>query len=201
MIGRSGHIGAYGEQEAVLEKARLVGAEVAVYQSSFYDRVEETLVIPLPDNKTVITNVSGVVNTSSGKELVYGTATTVIPGTQDLNIPLAWDRFLIRSQYYAKNKPWPLGVMRRDLTEDEKRDPFTRGVIVTLVIAGSPAEKVGIKEGDRLRSVNGEKIENAEHSIAIFEKYAGQKVRMIIVSNNKYFLKRVQLTPYPWKLR
>ena len=63
-----------------------------------------------------------------------------------------------------------LGVKLQDLEydPDSDEDPLLRGALVDyLIAADSPAAVAGMNSGDRIRSVNGEKIENMAHLMRV----------------------------------
>jgi thiol-disulfide isomerase/thioredoxin len=53
------------------------------------------------------------------------------------------------------------------------RAPGAAGVRLTHVLRGSPAEKAGLKEGDLIRAIDGEKVASAEDVSRIVSSHAG----------------------------
>lgn len=67
-------------------------------------------------------------------------------------------------------------------------------VVIGGVNAGSPAEQAGIKQGDLVVSVNGQKIENSEQLIGITKQNVGEKVRLELTDEQEN-RRTVELTP------
>jgi len=82
-----------------------------------------------------------------------------------------------------------LGVTIQSLSDDVAQAvglPNTNGAIVTDVIAGSPAEKAGIKQGDVVLKMNGQAIRNnSDLSRRIAALQAGQTATFTIWRDNK----------------
>lgn len=78
----------------------------------------------------------------------------------------------------AKKKPGFLGIQPGDLSDDERKElGIEGGVMIAAVIEGSPAEKGGLKDGDIILAVDGEKIADFTRLPRIFaEKGAGTTV-------------------------
>jgi serine protease Do len=82
-----------------------------------------------------------------------------------------------------------LGVQIESLSEETARAlglPNTNGAIVTEVIAGSPAEKAGIKRGDVIIKMNGQTVkDNRELSRRIAALQVGQTATFTIWRDNR----------------
>jgi serine protease Do len=82
-----------------------------------------------------------------------------------------------------------LGVQIESLSDETARAlglPNTNGAIVTEVIAGSPAEKAGIKRGDVIIKMNGQPVkDNRELSRRIAALQVGQTATFTIWRDNK----------------
>lgn len=78
----------------------------------------------------------------------------------------------------VRKKPGFLGIQPGDLTDDERKElGIEGGVMIAAVIEGSPAEKGGLKDGDIILAVDGEKIADFTRLPRIFaEKGAGATV-------------------------
>lgn len=71
----------------------------------------------------------------------------------------------------------------------------TKGVIVTGVLQGTPADKSGIKPGDIILQVNNFKVTNAETMKGFFEEFRpNQTITLKILRNNKTITKQMTLT-------
>ncbi len=85
-------------------------------------------------------------------------------------------------------KAW-LGVYIQDITEELARALGIRnrkGVLVTQVVEGSPADKAGIMENDIIRKVDGDDISNAEELVSKIRSYKpGTTVTLEIERNGR----------------
>ncbi len=94
-----------------------------------------------------------------------------------------------------------LGVSIQNLNED-LRDYFglkeEKGVIVVKVFSDSPAEKAGLKEGDLILEVDGEKIEKSSELVRLVsEKEPGTELTLRILRRNRYLNIEVVLGERP----
>jgi serine protease Do len=70
----------------------------------------------------------------------------------------------------------------------------SRGVIITQVASGSPADKAGLKVGDIILEVENYKINNEQTLIGVFQEFrTGQTVSLKIVRNEETLSKRMAL--------
>ena len=85
-------------------------------------------------------------------------------------------------------KAW-LGVYIQDITEElakALRIRNRKGVLVTQVVKGSPADKAGIMENDIIRKVDGDDISNAEELVSKIRSYKpGTTVTLEIERNGR----------------
>ncbi len=71
-----------------------------------------------------------------------------------------------------------------------------RGVIVTRVVKGSPADKSGIKVRDIITQVENYKISNQETLLSVFQEFrAGQSVKIKLMRNDKAITTTMKLEP------
>ncbi len=74
----------------------------------------------------------------------------------------------------------------------------TKGVIVTGVRQGTPADKAGIKPGDIIFQINDYKIADAETMQGVFEEFRpNQTITLKLIRNNKIITKQMTLTKRP----
>jgi serine protease Do len=92
----------------------------------------------------------------------------------------------------SDNAPQPsklkLGLAVRPLTEEEKRDAdIAQGLVVENVTDG-PAARAGIRSGDVILSVNGEKISNVDQLRALVAKDKGSLALLVMRGERKMFV-------------
>jgi hypothetical protein len=86
-------------------------------------------------------------------------------------------RSLLSPEFWAKSKPPPLGVHVNDLTDHLRKEiRSNRGVVVEVVVKGSPAFDADIMHGDIITRTNDEVISDAQSFGTIVGRYAGQEV-------------------------
>ena len=76
-----------------------------------------------------------------------------------------------------------LGIVVRDMTEEERAsaDTVDRGVVVSSVSAGGPAERAGIREGDLILMLNNGKVANGDDfSRLVAELPRGKAVSVLV---------------------
>ncbi len=166
LIGSSSfNSGAVDFKQAV-RHAKKVGAALILIQSQYTDTV------------TVTSHHSGNVHGSGGYGSYSGTSTTTLPGESATHqIPYSVDLYDYNATFWAKSKPHSLGVHANDLTDDMRREiGSNRGVVVKVVVTGSPAFRADIMSGDIITKINDEVISDAQGFDATIARYAGQKV-------------------------
>ncbi len=102
-----------------------------------------------------------------------------------MNLLLGW--ILLTILFWVGFQPLFPGVAK---------DPFvhqTAAVLVMGVSAGSPAEVAGLKNGDQILTINGQKAATAEELVAMIGTFRGQEVSLAIKEGN--ILRTVLLTP------
>jgi serine protease DegQ len=68
------------------------------------------------------------------------------------------------------------------------------GVLLQGVSPGSPAEKAGLKAGDRIIAINGKRVENIEQLMALYGELEPGKAAELTILRNGQELK-VQIVP------
>ena len=111
----------------------------------------------------------------------------------------SWLEIFVANEKVARTQPVTLGIERggspQELTiAPERREPTFSSLrrpatppIVGAVLTGMPAYKAGVKEGDRIVSVNGKPIETWDALPASLRGTVDQKVRLRIERDGKQF--------------
>jgi len=155
--------------------------------------------IPKPDGSGYYTNLiqtDAAINPgNSGGPLlniygqVIGINTAIINPSQAMNIGFAIPintakRFINQIITTGKVEKAYLGVYVQTVTEALAKSlglKVTKGVYVSQVENGSPAQKAGIKEGDVIVKFNGNQVERAEELTSLVRNYTpGVKVKLTI---------------------
>jgi S1-C subfamily serine protease len=97
-------------------------------------------------------------------------------------------------------RPW-LGIIGLSVTDEIARYynlPVGRGVLVTRVVNGSPADQGGIGVGDIILRINGSKIFTIEDLVKdLHKRKVGDKIEIIAVSDNEEQRFQVTLSKMP----
>lgn len=69
-----------------------------------------------------------------------------------------------------------------------------KGVIITKVLANTPAESAGLKSGDIIIEIDGYKISNEQTIFGVFQEFrAGQEIEVKIIRDNSELTKKMKL--------
>ncbi|MGQ9855308.1 MAG: Do family serine endopeptidase [Fervidobacterium sp.] len=137
---------------------------------------------------------------------VIGINTAIINPTQASNIGFAIPintakRFINQIIATGKVEKAYLGVYIQTVTEALAKSlglKVSKGVYVSQVEKGSPAEKAGIKEGDVIVKFNGTAVESAEELTSMTRNYTpGTKVKLTINRSGKEQVIEVTLGTLP----
>ncbi len=72
--------------------------------------------------------------------------------------------------------------------------PTSKGVIITYIASGSPADKAGLKVGDIIQKVNEYNINNENTLISVFQEFrVGQTITLKIIRDDKEIEKKMTL--------
>jgi|GEM_PF-60660 len=138
---------------------------------------------------------------------VIGVNFAIAQGAQNIgfSIPINWAKKMIEQVKTTGKLSFPFLGVRYTLVNESIQKiynlPVDYGALIQggseeepAIIPGSPAEKAGLKEGDIILEVNGEKITQENSLIKILSKYQPQeKVTLLILRNGKKIEKEVIL--------
>jgi len=97
-----------------------------------------------------------------------------------------------------------LGVTVQDLNEELAKyfaSSDNSGVLIADVLAGGPAEKAGLKEGDIIKKFDGKAINNVRELLdAVGKSDAGRKVTIFLLRNKKALSAEVEVGERPQDL-
>jgi serine protease Do len=72
--------------------------------------------------------------------------------------------------------------------------PTSKGVIITYITSGSPADKAGLQVGDIIQKVNDYNINNENTLISVFQEFrVGQTITLEIIRDDKQMEKKMTL--------
>lgn len=160
VIGYSSFNGGTGQSESgAIEKAKEVGADLVLILNPQYAGTR-TSVVPIvtPTTSTSYTTGSATAYGSGGTVHAYGSGTTKTYGSQTNYIPISVDRMDYTAVYFVKQK-LRMGLFTRDLDDDERKTNGTnKGVVVRLVVDGSPAYMADLLPDDVITEIDGKPV-------------------------------------------
>jgi hypothetical protein len=96
--------------------------------------------------------------------------------------------------FWAKPQPGAFGALTRDLTYKERNDGM-RGVVVSVVLRGSPAAAAGLQYRDVILSVAGQQVTDSPGVRAQIARLNGQRVPIDGLRRQRPFHTEVALGP------
>jgi len=193
-IGYSSFNGADVNASGAVRQAKIVHAHQVLVYSKYTQTLSGAMPLTLPDTQTSTTSLNGNAYGPGGTASFSGTAYTTTTGTKTTYIPYSVNRYDYLATYWVKRKSFVLGVFVQDLTSEIRQAlQSNKGVIVTVVVKGTPAFQADILKGDVLRMVGSEEIYDEASFGKAIRPYAGQQVVIQLIRNGTPILKEVQL--------
>ncbi|MEX3791292.1 PDZ domain-containing protein [Paraburkholderia sp. BR14374] len=185
----------FAESKA-MSQARSLGADLVVLASS--GAGSETVAVPIvtPRSSTTYSSFSGNAFNSYGTTHVNGYGTSTSYGTTTNIVPMTVHRANYYAGYWVKQKPAVPGVVFNPLTPEQHRAIGTNsGLLVRVVVIGSPAYKADIFKGDYVMAIDGEPTGDPASAAQLLKAHAGQVAKISILRDGNAISKDVQLAP------
>jgi hypothetical protein len=195
-------------QSQLIVQAKSVGASLVLIHTSFKDTVSGSVPFTVQNAPVVSTvNTSGTVNSyGSGGYATgtySGTGTITTPGgSTTYQMPYQFDRNNYDATFWVKRDTSKimLGINPGPLSDAQKHQlQRNSGMVVAVVVNGTPAFQANILEGDILLKVNDEDLIEPATMVAQMEKYAGQTVTFQILRDGQP--KSIPVTLRPSQVR
>jgi hypothetical protein len=187
-----------GTKSQAIAEAERVGATIVMIKSTYKDTVTGTVPFTVPNAPQVATvNTTGTVNTYNGGYANYNSSSTVtMPGgSTTYNMPFAVSRSDFVATYWAARDTSKirLGINSVPLPDDVRnRLQRNTGLLVAIVVVGTPAFRANILEGDILLKLNGEDLLDTKDLTDKVNRFAGQSVEFTIIRGSEP--RTIQLT-------
>ena len=187
-------------EDQAVEQGKAVGASVVLYRSKYKDTNSGVIPYTVANPAQVSTvNTSGTVYGNSGSANYNSTSTVTSPGGYSTYaIPYSVTRNDYFASYWAKRDPNKihLGCNYGPLPDDLRRKlERNTGVVVSIVVRGTPAFKANILEGDVLLKLNGKDVIDVQSLSAVLNELAGQQVTFDLLRNDQSRTITVTLNP------
>lgn len=194
LLGHSSFNSGSVAEDGAVAHAKTLGAAVVIVYSRFTHSVSGSMPMTLPSSETSNTTLSGM----AGGQQVYGTATTTTYGTTTTHIPYTVNRSDYLATYWGKLPPAVFGAFVREPKPEERRQIGSNtGLLITVVVKGSPAFSADLFRGDVIKSIAGAPLRDLQDFRATLSRSAGQAIDIIILRDGKEFQKTVHLNRRP----
>jgi C-terminal processing protease CtpA/Prc len=165
-------------------QASTVHAQVVLISSHYTNTVTGAIPLTLPQTST--TYVSGS----------FGTATATTYGTQTTMMPYSVQRSDFGAVYFVKTRQ-RVGIIAAPLDDaTRKRIGTNSGVIVRIVVDGSPAFVADIFPGDILLAVNSDRVQSPEQYAELLNQYEGQTTTFHLNRDGQAIEKTFRIASY-----
>ena len=105
-------------------------------------------------------------------------------------------RFDYLATFWVKAKTPAFGAVLADLTSEQRRQiQSNKGVVVLIVMRGSPAFSNDVLEGDIIKRVNDFDVVDKMQCVEVFNKFRGKTVSLLLLRNGKEVQKQFSLNP------
>ena len=198
-------------REQLLAQAKEVGADIVLSASAFQGTREVAVpIVNYTPGAVATTTSNGTVNANayaSNGASAYGTATyhgystTRTSGTVNTQfVPMTVESYSYDASFWRKSIPPTLGVYGNPLPS-EMRQALQRnaGVLITIVVDGSPAFRANILVGDVLVGLGGETVESPPQLTDLLDEHGGELVEVTVLRGSTPMKFQVQLNPRPPK--
>jgi len=195
VIGYSSFNSGHKESDSnAVQQGKKVGADLVVISNPQYTGTQSSVIpIVTPTSSTSYTSGSATAYGSGGTATAYGSATTTTYGSQTNFIPISTNRYDYLAVYLVKSKV-TLGLRTVDLTSEQRQElQSNHGVMVTVVITGSPAYDADILVGDFVLAMDGTPVAGAAGYSDLIRQKAGKLVSVTIYRHGQTFAKDIQL--------
>jgi len=208
LIGTSSFYGPANRvsKSQAIDEAKRVGASIVLIKTSYKDTVSGSMPYTVANPTQYATvNTTGTVNSYGSGGYANGsynsTSTVAMPGGYSTyNIPYNISRDDFFASYWAKlsKEKMRLGIRYVPLPDDvRQRLKRNTGVLVPVVVNGTPAFKANILEGDVILKVNGADVIDVPGFDAQLTQLAGQTAEFSIIRGEEPIVIKVRLNPNP----
>lgn len=192
LIGISQFSGGEPTQPQLIEQAKAVGADIAMYGSE-YSHTEQGVapVLSYQPGQTYTTTQSGIVNANTygssgyayGSGTYSGTSMTTAPGAFHADyVPYQQRIYQHSAAFLRRGKPLRFGAQYTVIPDDLRRSlQRNTGVCVTLVTLDSPAFRANILVGDVIIQLADKPVATPKEFTDIIQSHAGQKVPVRVI--------------------
>jgi len=185
-----------GDIQDIKRQALAVGATVVVFSNRYSRTVSSTMYLTLPTSSTTYTNGSATAYGSGGSVTAFGSSTSTTYGTSTEAIPYSVSRSRFDAVFMFKGTRPRVGIIPEELNDSIRQSIGTNsGILVSVVVEGSPAFTSDILPGDVVVSINGERISSPANYLQLLDKYQGEDAVFAIVRSGTSISKSIHILP------
>lgn len=177
------------------DQAQKLGAAVVLVSSRYASTVNGAMPFTMPNNSTSYTTGTATVTGMGGVATVNGSATTNTYGTQTVMVPYSIQRNDFDAVYFVKVRPHFGAVCGPINDELRARLQTNAGVLIKVIVTGSPAARADILPGDVILTMDGRRVDSWEDLNAYLKSHYGEAVTFGIDRNGTELKKTVNLLP------
>jgi hypothetical protein len=183
------------EDSAVRQGAKVGADLVLILNPRYTGSTTSAVPITVPTTSTSYSSGTATAYGRGGAVTAYGSGTTTTYGTATTMMPITVNRSDYGAVYFIKRK-WGFGALWRDLSDAERQElQSNRGVVIRLVVDGTPAFLADFLPGDIILAVDGQPVLGQESASDLLRARAGQRATLSIYRRGTRLEKPVQLQP------
>lgn len=191
-IGASAFNAAEVDDNLALVQAKKVQAEVVLLYKRYTETYSGNAPVTVPTTTGSSTFLSGNVYGPGGSGSFYGNSATTTYGSRTIYVPYHIRRYDYTAIYWVRINPHAFGIMVRDLTpEEQTANGSNRGVVVSIVVRGSPAFRDDILEGDLVKGINAQEVLDNTQFLELVKALPAGEVAVSLRRNGVEILKRI----------
>lgn len=160
---------------------KAIGADIVVIYKNFAGTFHGVAPIVIPGQQTSTTNLNGGYYGTSGSGSIYGQSTTTQNTQTVLNLPYSVNRFSYYGSFWAK--PYNGRIFGCDFPDPG--DEGGSGLLIKRVDPGSPAERAGVKAGDRIIQINQFEVTSSDFFQKEITKKSGENANVRILRGHE----------------
>lgn len=185
-----------GKESQLRVQAQKIGAQVVITGSSYTGTVTGSIPWTTPTTSTSYTTGQATAYGRGGPVTAYGSATTTTYGSQTTMIPYSVNRSDFGAAYFFKSK-YHTGVYTKELSDETRRAMGSnKGVLVDIVVDGSPAFMADIIPGDVIISINDAPVFSPKNYSETVTRFIGTPVSVRMLRGTQELTKTMDVLPY-----
>jgi C-terminal processing protease CtpA/Prc len=178
------------------DQAEKVSAQVVLISSHYTHTVTGAMPLVLPNTTTSYSSGSATAYGPGGTVNAYGNSTTTTYGSQTTMVPFSVARSDFGAVFFVKTRA-RVGIIAAPIDDaTRKRLGTNSGILVRLIVDGSPAFNADIFPGDIVLAMGSEKVQSPEQYMQLLNQYEGQSVTFHLDRDGQAVEKTFRIASY-----